>query len=180
VHRKPLLGLINDYLRRFPDEQETARRLLDFVAANPDCFRRELLAGHVTGSAWLLDRSLQRALLTHHRKLNRWLQPGGHADGDPDVMAVAMREATEESGLGGIEPVMTEIFDLDIHEIPARGDEPAHSHYDCRFVLRATDDHDYVVSDESHDLEWIALGKIHTYTDEESIMRMIRKTHALK
>ncbi len=176
MHRAPLARLINDYRQRFPDEEQTARRLLEFVEANPDCFRRELSIGHVTGSAWLLDRSLGRALLTHHRKLNRWLQPGGHADGDPDIMSVALREAAEESGLSAIEPVSKAIFDLDIHEIPARGDEPAHFHYDCRFLLRATDDHDYVVSEESHDLRWIPLSEVHSFTDEESIMRMIRKT----
>ena len=153
-------------------------RISSFVEANTDCFSRELAVGHITGSAWILDSTGTRALLTHHKKLNIWVQLGGHADGDADVEQVAYREAIEESGLDGLEFVDQELFDIDIHQIPARGHEAAHYHYDCRFLFRAVDDH-YTVSDESHDLQWVALDDMFSVTSEPSITRMVDKTQKL-
>ncbi len=151
-------------------------RLEQFVLNNEDCFQRSLLIGHVTGSAWILDKNREKTLLTHHRKLNKWLQPGGHADGDNQVSRVAMREALEESGLIDLNLVSNEIFDIDIHLIPARKNEPEHYHYDCRFLIQCIGDETYTVSDESHDLAWIPLVEINKYTDEPSIMRMVEKS----
>lgn len=150
-------------------------RMTGFVSAHADCFERSLSLGHVTGSAWLVNRRRTHVLLTHHRKLNKWLQLGGHADGDSDVLAVAMKEALEESGLPDIAPLSPDIFDLDIHEIPARKSEPAHFHYDVRFALRANASEQYVVSDESHDLAWIDIARIATVTSETSMLRMANK-----
>jgi 8-oxo-dGTP pyrophosphatase MutT (NUDIX family) len=175
MHRRPLLDLIDRYARRHPEEAETVGRFRDFVAGNPDCFERSLAIGHVTGSAWILDAAGDRVLLTHHRKLNRWLQPGGHADGDPDVLAVALREGLEETGLETLVAVDGEIFDLDIHDIPARGEDPGHFHYDVRFLLRDTGTGAWIVSEESHALAWVALGELDRLTDEESIRRMREK-----
>jgi 8-oxo-dGTP pyrophosphatase MutT (NUDIX family) len=104
---------------------------------------------------------------------------GGHADGDPDVLAVALKEAREESGLEDFEPLGGGIFDLDIHPIPARKDEPEHLHYDVRFVLRAMGPTAYTVSEESHDLRWVRLEEVVGLTEEESMMRMVRKWAAL-
>jgi 8-oxo-dGTP pyrophosphatase MutT (NUDIX family) len=118
-----------------------------------DPFVRERLAGHFTASAWLVDATGRRLLMTHHRKLDRWLQLGGHADGDRDLSRVALREAEEESGLTDL-VVLPEIFDLDRHWIPERGAVPGHWHYDVRYVVRATGGEDFVVSDESHALAW--------------------------
>ena len=120
-----------------------------------------------------------QVLLTHHRKLDRWLQLGGHADGDPDVFAVALKEAREESGLSDFEAVIEGIFDLDIHPIPARKSDPEHLHYDVRYLFRATGATDYVVSDESHDLRWVPLDEVTTLTTEDSMTRMVRKTPGL-
>ena len=175
VHRDTILNLIDRYSARYPDEQETSERLRAFVVANEDCFKRELEIGHVTGSAWILNAKADAALLTHHRKLNIWVQLGGHADGDANIQRVAEREAEEESGLKDLNVVATDIFDIDIHEIPARKSEPAHFHYDCRFLLQAASE-DYVVSDESHDLKWILLADMQSYTTEESVLRMVRKS----
>ncbi|HAK50535.1 MAG TPA: nucleoside triphosphate hydrolase [Gammaproteobacteria bacterium] len=117
-------------------------------------------------------------MLTHHRKLDRWLQPGGHADGQSDVLAVAMREAEEESGLWEIEPVSDSLFDIDIHLIPARGNEAEHFHYDCRFLLRSVGSDQYTVSEESDDLAWILLSDMASYTSEVSITRMVDKVRS--
>ena len=176
MHRAPFLALLERYAARHPDEADCCTRYTQFVKTHPDCFRRELEVGHITGAAWILDKSGTRALLTHHRKLDLWLQLGGHVDGNPDVLTAAAREAFEESGIASLQPVSPEIFDLDIHPIPARGGEPEHFHYDARFLFRVTDCEDFIVSDESHDLAWAQLEKLGDYTDEESIHRMAAKT----
>lgn len=175
MHRQPILALIDRYAKRYPEEAATSERIKRFVMDHEDCFYREQLSGHITGSAWIVNATADRALLTHHKKLNIWVQLGGHADGDNQIERVAAREAEEESGLTDLALVSEEIFDIDIHEIPARKQEPAHFHYDCRFLLQATSTN-YVVSDESHDLGWIALNDMSQYTNEESVLRMVRKT----
>lgn len=176
-HRAPLLQLLQTYQTRFPDEQATVQQLASFVESEPACFERSTLAGHVTGSAWILNAAGSHVLLTHHAKLNIWVQLGGHADGDADVARVAMREAEEESGVAKLALVSPELFDIDIHEIPARGSEPAHFHYDCRFMIRADSD-EFVISDESHALAWIAVDDITSVTQEASMLRMAEKSAA--
>ena len=148
---------------------------LGFAAAHPDCCERTLATGHFTGSAWLVSADGCRVLLTHHRKLDRWLQLGGHADGDGDLARVALREAEEESGLDGLR-VEGGVFDLDRHLIPARGAEPAHWHYDVRFVVRATDNERFLVNEESHALAWREIAEIAADPEaDESMRRMARR-----
>ena len=151
-----------------------------FVEQNEDCFDRALTRGHVTGSAWLVDRTGTRVLLTHHRKLNRWLQPGGHADGNSDIAQVAMREAEEESGIKALSLVSKDLFDIDIHLIPEAADVPAHYHYDCRFLVRCEGDETFTVSEESHDLAWVPMDRITEFTSEESVLRMKRKSRRIR
>lgn len=172
--RMMLLYALGRYRERYPEEADMVDRLAAFVEREPNCFERTTVEGHITGSAWIVDPTGTRVLLTHHRKLDKWLQLGGHADGDPDVLAVAIREAREESGVDDVAPMSTEIFDVDIHVIPARGTEPEHFHYDVRFVLRAAHT-DHIVSDESHDLAWVPISKIADYTTEGSMLRMAHK-----
>ena len=170
-----LARLLADYRQHWP-EQAQEQELFEQLLADPaDPFVRERLAGHFTASCWLVDRTGTRVLLTHHRKLDRWLQLGGHADGDRDLARVALREAEEESGLTGLS-VEAEIFDLDRHWIPERGDVPGHWHYDARFVVHAGEDEGYVVSEESHDLAWREIAPIaDDDTADESMRRMARK-----
>ncbi len=174
MHRRPLLDLLHDYAARFPDEINTVTRFIAFVREYEDCFERSLDVGHITGSAWVVNRAGTHTLLTHHRKLNIWLQLGGHVDGDPHVLRAATREAIEESGIPVYAPVRETIFDLDIHSIPARGEIAEHFHYDVRFALQAASK-DYVVSDESHDLQWVEIENLEAYTTEESMLRMRQK-----
>jgi len=171
-----LSQLIDRYRLRYPEEAPVTERIQSFIKDHPDCFQRQLSAGHITGSAWLLAADSAAVLLTHHKKLNIWVQLGGHADGESDIAAVAMREALEESGLDGLRLVTTEIFDIDIHAIPARGQEPAHWHYDCRFLLQATAGQSFVVSDESHALAWVGLRDINGLSSAASLRRMVNKT----
>ncbi|MGB0514573.1 MAG: NUDIX hydrolase [Wenzhouxiangellaceae bacterium] len=172
-----LSDLLVAYLTRHPDERATVRRFLDLLAQHPNCFHRDCWAGHITASAWIVDSAGERVMLTHHRKLDRWLQPGGHSDGDPDSLAVALREVEEETGLD-VRPFSRALFDIDIHSIPAHGSDPDHAHFDARFALVSRDTV-YTVSDESHDLAWVSLDRLRDYTDEESVLRMARKWRSL-
>jgi 8-oxo-dGTP pyrophosphatase MutT (NUDIX family) len=152
------------------------RRTIEFIEAHHDCCERSLEVGHLTGSAWIVDESRSHVLMTHHRKLNRWLQLGGHADGDFDLLAVALREANEESGVTGFRVLSAKPFDVDVHLIPARGEESAHYHYDVCFELESARDAPLTVSEESHRLEWIPVHQVaERYDSDESIRRKARK-----
>ena len=151
-----------------------------FAASHPDVYQRTHPPGHFTASAWLVSQDSARVLLTHHKKLGRWLQLGGHADGDPDLANVALREAEEESGLSGL-TIIPEIFDLDAHDIPARGTvgapnyEPTHIHWDVRFVVR-TSAEDFVVSEESLALSWVDIATLaRDVNADASLARMAEK-----
>lgn len=172
-----LLAEFGDYARRWPDEVVDAGLFAELLAGAvaPDPFSRSRLQGHFTASCWLVDRSGKRVLLTHHRKLQRWLQLGGHADGDRDLPRVALREAEEESGLDGLR-VEREVFDLDRHWIPARADVEGHWHYDVRYVVHAEASEDYVVGEESLDLAWRSIDAIIDDPDADpSLRRMASK-----
>ncbi|MGH8081988.1 MAG: NUDIX hydrolase [Lysobacter sp.] len=178
-HTQPFLELLDEAQRFDQGDAPSAVQTDDAVqhAANGDSdpFLRERLTGHFTGGVWLVDRAGQRVLLTHHRKLGRWLQLGGHADGDRDLAQVALREAEEESGLTGLS-VEPGLFDVDRHWIPERRDVPGHWHYDLRFVVRAGDNEDYVVSEESLDLAWRDIaGLLDDPGSDDSMQRMARK-----
>ena len=173
MHRHKLLALLAEYADRYSGEDIS--RFRAFVEGQPRCFERDCWDdGHVTGSAVVLDPDGTTMLMTHHAKLDRWLQLGGHSDGESDPLAVACREATEESGLAVV-PVRREILDLDIHAIPARGGDPTHFHYDVRFLLRVERPGPLAATDESLALKWVRLDAVETVTREESILRMVRK-----
>lgn len=172
MHRSGLLKLIRQYKERYPQESEVADSMVAFVESHEDCFERTQLLGHITGSAWVVNRKGTHVLLTHHRKLDQWFQLGGHADGQSEIIDVALREGVEESGIDDLCIESASIFDLDIHSIPANKKEPEHLHYDVRFVLRTVENEAFVVSEESHSLAWVAIEDLHRYTTEDSMLRM--------
>lgn len=149
--------------------------MIDFINTYPECFERTLECGHITASCWLVNNDNSAALLTHHMKLDRWFQLGGHCDGDSDVLAVAIKEAQEESGINAIEPISSEIFDIDIHLIPENKREKAHYHYDVRFLLRVTSDEQTAISHESKELRWIDKDINNLPSQEQSMIRMFNK-----
>ena len=173
--RAPLCKALQKYAEKHPEQKITADKMLDFVRSTPHCFERSNAAGHMTGSAWLLNPAGDKALLTLHHNLQRWMQTGGHADGDPDTLRVALKEAEEESGITGLVPISDEIFDIDIHLIPARPakGEPAHYHYDVRYLLRAPHEQ-FTVSEESVALQWWSREDFATRLAglDESVTRM--------
>jgi 8-oxo-dGTP pyrophosphatase MutT (NUDIX family) len=162
-----------------PGEAADVAATIRFVEEHPDCLLRSCLSGHLTGSAWIVSPDRRRTLLTHHQKLDRWLQLGGHADGDPDLLAVAMREAREESGLTKLRAVSPAIFDVDRHWIPARKLEPGHWHHDLRFLIEADPAEPLKISEESKDLAWVELDRVGVLNPSESMVRMVRKSRAV-
>ncbi len=185
MQRQPLLDMLQRYLQQHRDEAGVVAQIQQLVANSPDCFKRNCRPGHVTGSGWVLSHDRSRCLLVHHRKLNRWLQPGGHADGQSDLANVALREVREESGLTKLELPLSQgelvPLDIDVHVIPARSDtsgkviEDAHEHHDIRFLIVAAKGQELVVSDESNDVRWFSHDELLEVTDEESVLRMLRK-----
>jgi 8-oxo-dGTP pyrophosphatase MutT (NUDIX family) len=136
------------------DAQAAERgRMLAFVDEHPDALLRTCTTGHLTAATLLVDAAGERCLLTHHAKLHRWLQFGGHCDGDGNLVHVALREATEESGIEGL-VVDPRPIDVDVHAIPARPGEPEHLHLDTRFLVWAPEGAREVVSAESNALGW--------------------------
>jgi 8-oxo-dGTP pyrophosphatase MutT (NUDIX family) len=178
MHRAAVLTLLRAHAARVLDAHEAAMaaEIIRFTEAHADCLLRSCVPGHLTGSAWVVSPDRTQTLLTHHQKLDKWLQLGGHADGDGDLLAVALREAREESGLTRVRAVSMEIFDCDRHLIPARKSDPAHYHLDLRFLIEADPTEPLVISTESKALAWVDLARVTTLNPEESMARMVRKT----
>lgn len=167
--------LLHRYAPASQEEQQFKNEMLTFLYNYDDCFERALAVGHFTASCWLLNKAGDHALLTHHAKLNRWLQLGGHCDGNPDLLAVALKEAQEESGITHIVPISTDIFDIDIHLIPENKKENAHYHYDVRFLLQVVSDEIIVCSEESHDLRWFSKDAAVLPHVNDAVQRMFDK-----
>ncbi|MCX6109873.1 MAG: NUDIX hydrolase [Proteobacteria bacterium] len=212
MHRRSILQIIDSYQREWrrlaveadapyfeAEEAPVLDRFRAFIAATPDCCERDSPLGHLTGSALVITPDLNQVLLTLHRKLGKWLQLGGHADGSPLLHEVAMREANEESGLeslyflpyervlwGGqtpgtdLEPGLPMPFDFDAHAIPARPGEPAHVHYDVRFLIVANHLDPLVISEESRDLRWFGVEAARQTSQERSMERQFLKLAWLK
>ncbi len=182
MHRRELLNLLARHRTRFLDEAAHCERTRTFVEAHEDCFHCDLWPGHVTGSAWVVSRHRDHVLMLHHRKHDQWFQPGGHADGDADILRVALRETAEETGLDSshIRLVAQDIFDVDVHIIPASIRGPRHEHFDIRFLVEM--DHDIPIpgNDESHDILWIPLAAVSRFNNNRSTYRMVEKTRHMR
>jgi len=182
-----LVGELEQALRlHVPDDREEARdrdRILEFVRSHPDPFDRRIPEGHLTGSAIVVSAPGDRVLLLHHRKLDRWLQPGGHAEpGETAGDAVALREAMEETGLWGLalHPTAPRPLDVDVHHIPARGHEMAHLHLDLRYLVVAPEpavlDPDLA---ELHEIRWLAWEDVSSLSPDRGLRRALGKARAL-
>lgn len=181
MSQTPLLQVLDEYGARWPAERDVVRRMQELIQTHPDCLERSCRPGHITGSAWVVSSDRKRFLMLRHKKLGKWLQPGGHADGEVDVIAVARREVFEETGLTDLELVDALPLDLDIHLIPDRFDpqgnlvEGAHEHYDLRFFFKQTGVEDIRRNEESHEVRWCSAHEVRTLTSEWSVLRLLEK-----
>ncbi len=182
MHRQELLSLLQRYRTMFNTEAGYVTRIRHFVEQHEDCFDSRLWPGHVTGSVWVVNPVRDRVLLLHHRKHDQWFQPGGHADGDADILRVALRETREETGLptDAIRLVDGGIFDVDIHRIPRTPHSPEHMHYDIRFLVEIDDHLPVPGNDESHQVLWVPLEAVTQFNSNLSTWRMLDKTRRLR
>jgi len=159
-----------------------------FIDSSQEVFLRKNLPGHFTASSFILCKERKKLLMTHHLKLNKWLQLGGHADGESVLHQVALNEAFEESGLDDVRflnynffpnPQVPLIFDIDCHFIPKNSKDPEHYHFDVRYLLCIDHDQEVKISGESLDLRWIDLHEVYLYNNEPPIARCISKIKKL-
>jgi 8-oxo-dGTP pyrophosphatase MutT (NUDIX family) len=177
-----LLELIDEYNHRFPDEKESGITFHEFVKrkSTNSVFSRNNFDGHFTASAFLMNESRTKLLFLTHKKLNRWLQPGGHIDEtDTSILGAALREITEETGLqrSAIELVIIDIFDLDAHIIPDNPikNEPAHVHYDVRYLFEVTNESGINVNkSEAEELAWLSLEDVQNLTGFERVVEKLK------
>lgn len=179
MHRNTLLQLLSQYNPSNPREILVKDQMITFINQHNNCFERSLELGHITASAWVLNKDKTKALLMLHAKLNQWLQLGGHCDGNPDVLTVAIKEAQEESGIKSIVPISKNIFDIDIFLNPANKKESAYYHYDVRFLLQITSNEQVIQNRESKELRFIGKNRNELPTNSLSVVRMFEKWIAL-
>ena len=156
-----------------PEQQ----RILAFLADHPDALDRSCRPGHLTGSALVIDPANHRILVLYHSKLQRWLQPGGHADGDSDLARVALREAVEETGIDELRLVEPAI-DLDVHLVNSPGESP-HEHHDVRFLVVAPSGAEAVGNHESKALRWISPNELVSVEADSGLCRLTARGLAL-
>lgn len=179
MNKDKLIALLRNYRTLYTEENQFKNEILEFLNSNNIFLGKKNPEGHITGSAWIISKDRKKVLLTHHKKLNKWLQLGGHTEEDETLHEGALREAKEESGLLNVHFLMEDIFDVDVHLIPERKNEKGHYHYDIRFLLEEDGFEELAISKESNDLRWIDLNKIVDYSDSKSILRMVEKTYKL-
>lgn len=165
------------------DESEkiSKRKVVELLEGYPNCFERDNMPGHITGSALLVDEKRENILLNHHRKIGKWLQFGGHSDGEANPFNVALRETIEESGITKTSFIypFSGIFDIDVQLIPKYKELQKHYHYDIRILLTTTQT-DFTVSNESKELKWIKIDNVKKYNSQKKFFRMINKLKSLK
>lgn len=181
MHRNDLLTQLKKYRSRFMDEVAYLRRAIDYIEQHDNVFERAAPV-HITASAWVVNPDREKVLLLHHRKYGHWFQPGGHADGDTDVLRVALRECAEETGLDPSQIKLLEpaIFDVDIHDVPSFGQVPGHGHIDVRFVVEIDDSLPIPGNNESHAVKWFSVYEVMQMNRFRSTYRMLEKTRAMR
>jgi 8-oxo-dGTP pyrophosphatase MutT (NUDIX family) len=181
MDRAALAEALAAYVPEGDAESASLSWMRTFIAGPEDPFDRATPEGHVTGSAVVARPDASEFLLVLHRKLSRWLQPGGHTeDADASVFDTALREAREETGIARLEaPFGRAILDVDVHAIPARGKDPAHSHFDVRYLFVTRDDARPEASeDPTRPLRWASLEDALSLGVDASLTRALRKARA--
>lgn len=168
---------LQNYDPENPSEKDFKHKMLQLLTNKKEkAFLRSAIDAHFTASAWIVSSDYKKALLLYHAKLNKWLQPGGHADGQTDLAQVAAKEACEETGLINLTMPLQSIFDIDIHSIPAKGNIQKHLHYDIRYLYICQEEDAVEINHESKAFKWLTIEDILDTIENESLLRMARKT----
>ena len=162
-----------DYIPVDDDQAHFRVRMIAFLHQHERALSHSCLEGHLTSSVLVIDFAGERALLTLHARLGRWLQLGGHLDGDGNLAGSALREAIEESGIDDLH-IDPRPIDLDVHEIPAHGDEPEHLHLDTRFLVYAPEGASPEKSVESLELGWFSPDELAAIPTDGSLRRLFQ------
>jgi 8-oxo-dGTP pyrophosphatase MutT (NUDIX family) len=168
--RSVAISLLRSVDRSDPDVRAAVEQVLDLVEGSRRPADRTTRPGHLTGSAFVLSADHRSAILLFHRKLSLWLQPGGHADGDTNLAAVALREATEETGIEGLRVDPTPV-DVDVHEVRPPGEDP-HLHLDVRFLVVAPPGAVPVGNDESEEVRWVSVDELGEWPLDAGLRRL--------
>jgi 8-oxo-dGTP pyrophosphatase MutT (NUDIX family) len=180
MNREKIVNMIREYASENEAQRRFREPIIDFIINNDDCLGTGNPNGHLTASAWVVNHDRSKVLLTHHVGFDKWIQLGGHTDENEDILCAAFREAKEESGLSSLKLLSDGIFDMDVHFVPARNGKKEHYHYDIRFIFEGDDTEKVIVSEESKDVKWVELHRISEFSNEESVIRMARKTPGYK
>lgn len=182
MDKQDILKLLENYQPIFSEEKKFQKEIIDFIEQNDDFALRSNLTGQLTGSAWVVNSERTKVLLIHHKKLNRWLQIGGHIEADDQTIEqTILREVTEESGLKNLKLLSSSIYDLDVHTIPQKKEVAEHLHFDIRLVVEA-DENDTLLAqnEEVLDVKWYSVSEMENPSETDilidaSMKRMINK-----
>jgi len=172
-----LKAALGRYQEEHPTEAELVSRYFALIDSSPNCFVRSCFPAHITVSALVISPTKDKLLLLLHRKLKKWLQPGGHLE-SANILTELEREIEEETSLTNVAISGDTIFDLDIHAIPARTDEPTHEHYDIRF-LAVSHSEEIKANNESDAVRWFSFEDLETINTDGSVLRMAKRFQAL-
>jgi 8-oxo-dGTP pyrophosphatase MutT (NUDIX family) len=182
MNKQPILDLLENHQTSFVEEIEFQKQMIDFLEQNDDFALRSNLIGQITGSAWVVNKEHTKALLIHHKKLNKWLQIGGHIEAtDQTIEETVLREVKEESGLKTLKLLSSSIYDIDIHTIPQNKEVAEHLHFDIRLIIEADENEALIPQNEEIlDIKWYDLHEVQnltesTTTTDQSIKRMVDK-----
>jgi 8-oxo-dGTP pyrophosphatase MutT (NUDIX family) len=171
--------LIQNLQNHTPFDHHEERMLVQcirFANNYENCFDRNLGIGHFTAASWITCPGGNNVVLLHHKKIGKWLQPGGHFEPGETMYEACLREAREETGLENLDFVEDRLFDVDVHLIPELNGMPPHYHFDLRFHLMANPVEELVVSKESKEVKWVGLKEVPVFNPDQSVGRMVIKT----
>lgn len=164
------------------DEQEKKDKevILYCIETFNNILTRDNQVAHITSSAFVVNKTKDKVLMIHHNIYNSWSWTGGHADGDEDLLAVAIKEAREETGIKNIKPISSDIFSLEI--LPVLGHVrrekyvSAHLHLSVAYLVEADENEELVVkADENSDVRWIPIDEVNTYSSEPHMQKVYKK-----
>lgn len=179
IPKQSVIDLFAQYRAFDETEQRHTHAVQEFLATHDDCFSRNNSAGHITASAFVVTSDLQEVVLVHHKKIDKWFQPGGHTEPeDTSIEMSARREVLEETGLDNLQVVTKGIFDVDVHRIAEYGGVAEHKHYDIRFLYIAQTI-DIVASDESNQVAWVSIERMLECNDSSAFKRAQHKLQSI-